>query len=437
MRAIGAAALIGMLQTVLAGHAAMAMQFAPVQIAPDRLVLGGRGPIVPGDADRLERALAALPRGQRLMGLALDSPGGSVLEGEKLATLIRANGLAVIIPSNSQCASACFLLFAAAPRRLAATDALIGVHSANERGTETETSMAVTTAMARDAAQMGVPEAIIGKMVTTTPGRVAWLTPADLSSMGVVIYDNDTAGATNEPAMASNRPMVPPVPVPSAPAPAAPSPASAFQAGRDDRRALTAWLGTLRGAYQAGAEAALTQHERGAPSVCTGPDGRGLGAYTEGCVAAWQRLALADDRARASADYRLGWNAETAAPHVPPASAVGQAEAEYHGAFFCGRQAARLTLRILAGTGGAPRRATFSFGPLPSGPATPSGSFIVEGTIDLPGGRIDVTPVSWVQEVPGYTLLGLNGHSEDGGRTFTGRVTASAACTVFTLRRAG
>ena len=66
-------------------------------------------------------------------------------------------------------------------------NALIGVHSANENGEETFDSMAYTTRLARDAAAYAVPDAIIGKLVQTEPGRMAWLTPTDLKPMGVVL----------------------------------------------------------------------------------------------------------------------------------------------------------------------------------------------------------------------------------------------------------
>jgi hypothetical protein len=66
-----------------------------------------------------------------------------------------------------------------------APDALIGVDSTSgENGQENLTLMAFTTAFARDAAAYGVPPAIIGKMVQTDPGRMAWLT-ADLGAKGV------------------------------------------------------------------------------------------------------------------------------------------------------------------------------------------------------------------------------------------------------------
>lgn len=157
MRLSLTARLVCLLGLAVPASPVHAMQFEQVQISATEVMLGGRGPIVKGDTARLERALAAVPQTKRLLALALDSPGGMVAEGEQLAGLIRTRTLPVVIPPNSQCVSACFLLIAASPHRMAASDALVGVHSANENQQETDTSLAVTTLMARDAARDGIP----------------------------------------------------------------------------------------------------------------------------------------------------------------------------------------------------------------------------------------------------------------------------------------
>ena len=218
MRSRLAAALICLLGLTLPASRTHALQFDQITISPTEVIVGGRGPIVKGDTDRLQQALAAVPQSKRLLGLALDSPGGNVVEGEQLAKLIRARGLPVVIPSNSKCISACFLLLAASTRRLAASDALVGVHSASEAGEETDTSLAVTTLMARVAAEMGIPPAIIGKMVSTKAASVEWLTHADLLSMDVTIFDNDAPSATRQAGVSAGVQIIP------APTQAAPQP---------------------------------------------------------------------------------------------------------------------------------------------------------------------------------------------------------------------
>lgn len=459
MRSSLAAGLICLLELVLGGAPARALQFDLTAISATEVIVGGRGPIVKGDTARLEQALAAVPQGKRLVALALDSPGGNVVEGEQLAHLIRARLLPVVIPSNSQCVSACFLLLAASPRRLAANDALVGVHSANEGGRETDTSLAVTTLMARVAGEMGIPAAIIGKMVETTPGRVAWLTHDELASMDVVVYDTDIVTAMHQaatavatrigPGQAATPPASPPQPPPNSippqpapqqamvmpPAQAVAPPAGRlpdFAAGRDDRLVWIAWFSGLRGAYRDGAAAALAQLSQ--PGSCYGRNGVNRGDFTLGCVVALRRLAPVMLRLRASANYAAGWNAPDL---MQPAGPGRMMETEYQGAYFCGRRMARLTLTLFPASNGVRRRAIFSFGPLPASPDMAHGAFIVEGSIDPNGGLLSLAPVEWVIQPTGYNWLGLTGRSDDGGRTFSGRVSDPAnRCTTFTLSRA-
>jgi hypothetical protein len=174
---------------LLAPVQASALQYDRVQVEPDVIAITVIGPIVPGDMDRLGSFLDALPKSDRIVAFFVDSPGGDLFEAEKIAGVVREAAVQVVVPSGSQCSSACFLIFAAAVRRYVAPDALIGVHSASdsESGQETVGSMAVTTAFARTARAFDVPPAIVGKIVSTEPSRMAWLTPADLSSMNVIV----------------------------------------------------------------------------------------------------------------------------------------------------------------------------------------------------------------------------------------------------------
>jgi hypothetical protein len=407
------------------------MQFEPVPTASNGTVISGRGPIIKGDAARLEQALGAIPASSKLSALALDSPGGNVAEAEELGRLISEHHVPVVIPSGSQCVSACFLLLASSPRRFAAPDALVGVHSASENGSETDASLAVTTLMARDAADMGVPPAIIGKMVQTTPGRVAWLTHEDLASMNVALLGDEArpAGAS---ATQSGVPATTPVPLHTGTevAPAMAGGTTAVAAGRDDRRAWNAWLSALRGPYRDGAVFAQSQIGLPQPGSCYGANGANRGDFTLGCEIARQRLAPMVVKIAGNLDYASGWNGAG-----QPKSAGDSGEAEYQGAYFCGRQVARLVLKLFPATAEARRRAILSFGPQPTSPDVPHGAFIVEGSMDAHGGAMIFSPIKWITQPAGYDWLGLNGRSDDDGKTFNGRVVDRDSCTVFTLRR--
>ncbi len=117
-----------------------------------------------------------------------NSPGGSVLEGVKLADVVRDEKIATSVSGTAKCASACFMVFAAGSEKYVSYTAQVGVHGASdEHGRETAQSSAATISMARIAQELGVPPSIIGKMVVTPPDEILWLTPDDLRSMGTTM----------------------------------------------------------------------------------------------------------------------------------------------------------------------------------------------------------------------------------------------------------
>ena len=166
---------------------ARAMQFSPVELADGRRAIEASGQVVVGDFHRLLAFCDTVDKAGRLAGLIVDSPGGNVLEAEKMAGTIRDMGLPVAVAGGGRCASACFLLFAASPSRLAGPGARIGVHRASLAGEETAGSLGATDGMAVQIAHFGVPAEIVAKMTRTAPGGVTWLTAADMAAMHVAV----------------------------------------------------------------------------------------------------------------------------------------------------------------------------------------------------------------------------------------------------------
>jgi hypothetical protein len=143
-----------------------------------------RGQILPGDALRAEAFRRTLPVGTPVIVL-LNSPGGSAIDSWLIAAMIRRGGASTYVVND--CESACFLMFAAGRQRGYASGARIGVHRAsNGGGQETLQTEHGTVTLAKAYELLGVPPAIIGRMVTTEPGAIAFLTPAELASMGAV-----------------------------------------------------------------------------------------------------------------------------------------------------------------------------------------------------------------------------------------------------------
>lgn len=317
---IHAVASIALMLSPSAGQA-MDFTFKPFEEKPNEGVIVASGEIRPGDDEKLHSLVAALPGNTVLTGILLNSPGGSLLEGVRMATTIRNTGLATA--AVRVCASACFLMFAAGTRKLALNGARIGVHSASVEGVETIGSQAVTTQMARQAADFGVPPAVIGKMVTTAAADIAWLSQDDLRSMDVELVNTRQAsyqpgsplrpgGAS--PASAGVSPAGGPAPqLRAAPQQAAsagtvpPADASpAFLAGRRARMDYETWFNSVSGDVRAGAEwwAGVRSHAQRDHLTCE----VGTPLWVVGCKQAQTVLASSDSRRRAEPDFRAGWN---------------------------------------------------------------------------------------------------------------------------------
>jgi hypothetical protein len=132
---------------------------------------------------------AAMDDRRAIAGILLNSPGGNVAEGFRLARIVRDAKMAAIVSDGAVCASACFIVFAAGSEKFAGYAARVGVHGAVSDGSqhETDQSRAATIIMARAVKELGVPPGIIGQMVVTPPNQVVWLSPDDLRSMGTTM----------------------------------------------------------------------------------------------------------------------------------------------------------------------------------------------------------------------------------------------------------
>jgi hypothetical protein len=156
------------------------------------------GELAPGDLDQLQNLIKeANSAGRLVSGIRLNSPGGSLLEGVKLAGAIRFGKIATVVPNGQTCASACFIAFAAGGEKYASYSASIGVHGASDKsGKESGDG---TIAMAKIVRELGVPPAIIGKMVVTPPEQMVWLGPNDLRAIGATMTGKPSQVAAPEP----------------------------------------------------------------------------------------------------------------------------------------------------------------------------------------------------------------------------------------------
>jgi hypothetical protein len=175
-------------------QAAQGLEYRRVPLQDNRVIIHMSGGLEKGDRQKLEVFLQGMPSTDLIMGYSLNSPGGFLTEAELVAEVIAATDTYVMVFKGHVCASACFLLFAAGKHKIVSPGALVGVHAVSLPGIgENFLTWGATTGMARDAAYYHVPPAIIGKMVTTAAGDVAWLSRDELSSMGTKILDAEQA----------------------------------------------------------------------------------------------------------------------------------------------------------------------------------------------------------------------------------------------------
>lgn len=167
------------------------------------------GRIVANDAERVVATLAAALERHRedrkIVGLSLNSPGGLVGEAMKIGAFVESAKIPVLVTERSNCESACFFIFMRAPAKFMAHGARIGVHSASFNGRENADTTLTTVAIARLAREAGVPQSVIGKMVTAEPGEMGYLSDNELKQMGAVFLDDDDRPLAAGPNMAAPR----------------------------------------------------------------------------------------------------------------------------------------------------------------------------------------------------------------------------------------
>jgi hypothetical protein len=165
-----------------------------------------QGEIVVGDAERLVLALVERHKQHRKpfpVSLYLDSNGGSVREALRIAEIVRAVGLVVVVQSEQKavCLSSCFLIYVSAIERFAAgieesrlrtekaelgpigihrpyLDDIGGGHTAARRQEE------VMLVMRDYLTRLAVPSGLIDKMMTSPSNDVYWLSSTEIQSLG-------------------------------------------------------------------------------------------------------------------------------------------------------------------------------------------------------------------------------------------------------------
>lgn len=353
--------LLPLLLLLAAPAQALELRVLAGRTAAETAVIYAEGRILPDDPDRF-RAILRPRQGQRTV-LVMHSPGGSVAAAIEMAEIIARLKITVAVPKGGVCASACFLMFAAAPERVASDTARLGVHSASHNHFETASAMAATTVLARELHRYGVPEQIVGAMVTTRAAQIFWLDEAQRRSMSVASWEAlaaPPAGAPRpQPWLGLALPTLAAVPEVATVAtgqargllPAGLSPIDviaageplAFREGLTTRTRWEEWTVSLSRDARLGAEYWAAKRDLANPGDCRvgsqaaeppasryhllartpetlqladrlappGSEAIAVNAeeFQSGCATARQRLTTIDMRRRSEVDFRRGWTA--------------------------------------------------------------------------------------------------------------------------------
>lgn len=144
------------------------------------------GELAEGDASRFRDIVkASIGSGRPVSGIRLNSSGGSLLEGVRLAGIIHTAKIATVVASGTTCAAACFIPFAAGGQKFVSTTAMVGVPGAADRFGQDPAGE--IPPIVRVVKELELLDAIVEKMLETREDEVFWLSQDDLRAMGATM----------------------------------------------------------------------------------------------------------------------------------------------------------------------------------------------------------------------------------------------------------
>jgi hypothetical protein len=149
-----------------------------------------QGEIVAGD----EKKFAGLALQSNEALVLLDSPGGALGPALEIGRTIQIKGFSTYIPAQTECTSACALVWLAGDSRLASTSAKIGFHAGyrNNNG-QAEEMGAANAVIGRYLTLLNLPQKAVLFATSAPPQGFLWLTSdnADAAGIPYKIFDLD------------------------------------------------------------------------------------------------------------------------------------------------------------------------------------------------------------------------------------------------------
>lgn len=166
------------------------------------------GTLQPGDDEIFSKRLMQFPKGI----VVLQGDGGDLQAAIKIGTAIRLKNYATLVPSDSNCASACAVAWLGGAPRVMEDGSQIGFHAAyvalNGHTTEVGPANALLGAYL---GKIGLPDRAVVYITEAPPDRMTWLSSADAEKMGI---DVKRIAGPKAPVVASAKPEAPAIEAP-------------------------------------------------------------------------------------------------------------------------------------------------------------------------------------------------------------------------------
>lgn len=159
----------------------------------DLTIVDIQGAIVEGDAARF----AGLVRNDQRVSVILRSDGGLVAEALKIGAEIRMRNFATMVPADSDCHSACGLIWVSGARRYMSRTSRIGFHAAyRKRNGQVQESGMGNAEIGSFLTHLGLRIEAIRYFTAAGPNEIALLTPERARALGIDVFENNDGAMT-------------------------------------------------------------------------------------------------------------------------------------------------------------------------------------------------------------------------------------------------
>lgn len=188
-------ARIGMLGAVLLGMSTFstAAEIKRLTLPGGLVVVDVRGEIVTGDA----RRFLDLVRDDQRVSVILRSDGGLIAEALKIGAEIRMRNFATMVPADSDCHSACGLIWVSGARRYMSKTSRIGFHAAyRTRNGQVQESGMGNAEIGSFLTHLGLRIEAIRYFTVAAPDEIALLSPERARALGIDVFENNDGAMT-------------------------------------------------------------------------------------------------------------------------------------------------------------------------------------------------------------------------------------------------